>query len=274
VTEVGAADKRDARVFLHRRGSARDRHALAVEDAPQPVAVGRERRAPLEQRELAQQPHRELDHPLRQLGRDQLADRAFGARQLSLEPARQRAQAVVFLRRDFDRELRKLLAHLVVLGRGVPVDHCAARDLDQLRERLLGAADRLADSEALVHQRRHQHLPSLVEWPEQIGLGYAQVLEKDFVELGLAGYLLERAHDDAGALHVDQQAAQSLVPRNVGVGAHEKLAEVRAMGERGPDLLTVDDKVVALEHGASLQRGEVRAGGRLRHPFGPDLLRA
>ena len=50
---------------------------------------------------------------------------------------------------------------------------------------------------------------------------------------------------------------------HVGIGAHEELAEIRAMRERGPDLLAVDDELVAVEFGARLNRGEVGAGARL-----------
>src|SRR5262245_47161442 len=44
------------------------------------------------------------------------------------------------------------------------------------------------------------------------------------------------------------------------------------MGTRRPDLLPVDDPLVALAHGARPQAGQIRAGGRLREELAPDLL--
>ena len=42
----------------------------------------------------------------------------------------------------------------------------------------------------------------------------------------------------------------------------------------GPDLLAVDDVVVAIAHGARLQAGEVAAGARLAVALAPDDLAA
>src|SRR5215218_2178064 len=44
------------------------------------------------------------------------------------------------------------------------------------------------------------------------------------------------------------------------------------MRARGPDLLAVDDPVVALLLGAGAKSGDVRTAGRLREQLAPDLL--
>ncbi len=146
------------------------------------------------------------------------------------------------------------------------------RDVHQLIQHLLGAAERLADSEALMHQRRDQHLPSGVQRAEQILFRHPHVLEKNLIEFRLAGDLLQRTHRHAGTFHIDDQRAHPLMLRRVGIGPHEQLAEVRAMRDRGPHLLPVDDKLVAFKLRAARYRREIRARARLRHPLAPDFL--
>ncbi len=58
----------------------------------------------------------------------------------------------------------------------------------------------------------------------------------------------------------------------LGVGAHQAEDPVGVVRERGPDLLAVDDVVVALAHGARLQRREVGAGAGLRIALAPEVL--
>src|ERR1700722_4058828 len=47
---------------------------------------------------------------------------------------------------------------------------------------------------------------------------------------------------------------------------------MRAMGEGGPDLLPIDDKVVAIEDRARLDGGEIGTRARLGHSLAPDFL--
>ena len=69
-------------------------------------------------------------------------------------------------------------------------------------------------------------------------------------------------------LHIDQQHRQplgaplDLVDRR---GAHQQQHQVGLVGARGPQLLAVDDVVVAVAHRARLELGGVGAGGRLGH---------
>src|SRR5208282_5359540 len=99
----------------------------------------------LEQRVLAEQPGDELGHPLAQVGREQLGNRRFGSGLLTLEALGEAAQAVVLLGGRFDRELRDLLADVVVLDAGPAIYIHGLGDLDELMEQLFGAAERLAD---------------------------------------------------------------------------------------------------------------------------------
>jgi hypothetical protein len=50
-----------------------------------------------------------------------------------------------------------------------------------------------------------------------------------------------------GGLHVDQQEADAFLPLlGLAVGAHQAEDPVAVVAQRGPDLLAVDDVVVAL----------------------------
>ena len=58
----------------------------------------------------------------------------------------------------------------------------------------------------------------------------------------------------------------------VGVGAREEDYRVGVLGVRGPDLLPVDQPLVALELRSSLQRGEIGSSARLRVALRPNRL--
>ena len=60
----------------------------------------------------------------------------------------------------------------------------------------------------------------------------------------------------------------------VGLGAHEAEDHVGLVRGRGPDLLAVDDEVIAVLDAAGLQRGEVGTGVRFRVALAPDHLAA
>ena len=57
--------------------------------------------------------------------------------------------------------------------------------------------------------------------------------------------------------------------RGVGIGAGEQEDVVGVLRLGGPDLLPVDDPLVAVELGPGLERGEVAAGIRLGEPLAP-----
>ena len=60
--------------------------------------------------------------------------------------------------------------------------------------------------------------------------------------------------------------------RRVGVGAGDEHAEVGDVGEGVPDLLTVDDPLVAVADRLRGEAGEVGTGARLGEQLAPDLL--
>ena len=110
--------------------------------------------------------------------------------------------------------------------------------------------------------------------PTRFSCGHAHVGEEHLVEVAevLVGELGERPALDARRLHVDDQRADALVLRRVGIGAHEAEAPVGVVRARRPHLLAVDDELVAVEHGARLQAREVAAGAGLAHAEAPRDL--
>ena len=126
---------------------------------------------------------------------------------------------------------------------------------------------------ALVAERGLRDGPALAELADLVGLLHARIGHEDLAELRGAGDLLERAHVDAGLAHVHEEARDALVLGHLGVGAGEEEPPVGDGAARRPDLLTVDDEVVARVDGAGLERGEVGAGIGLGIELAPQLLR-
>ena len=77
-----------------------------------------------------------------------------------------------------------------------------------------------------------------------------------------------------GRLHVEEEVADALVLRRVRVGAGDEDAHVGAVRAGRPDLLAVDDVVVAVADGARLEAGEVGAGAGLAEALAPGIFAA
>src|SRR5208282_4142859 len=123
----------------------------------------------------------------------------------------------------------------------------------------------------LEHQSSDRYLPALILGAEQVLPRDSNVLEEDFVEAAIAGYLGQRPDSNSGAVHVCQQVAQAPVLRRLGIGPNEQDTHVSVMGLGGPHLLPIDEEVIALLDSLSLQRGEIRTGIGFRKPLAPDL---
>ncbi len=115
--------------------------------------------------------------------------------------------------------------------------------------------------------------PALVELADQVLLRNLHVGEEHLRERRLAGDGPDRPHLDARGLHVDQEEADAVM-LDLGIGAHEAEAPVGEAAARGPDLLAVDQIVVALVLGLGLQAGEVRTRARLGIALAPAHLAA
>ena len=113
-----------------------------------------------------------------------------------------------------------------------------------------------------------QPLPSSMH---QVFRRNLDVVEEHLVHLVAAVHQDQRAHRDPGRFHVHQQERDALLAssRQAGVGAHEAENPVGEMPERGPDLLAVDDVVVAMPRSAfGLERREVGSPNPARNSPG------
>ncbi len=73
-------------------------------------------------------------------------------------------------------------------------------------------------------------------------------------------------------MHVDRHPADALMLRDVDVGACDQHAHVSCLTEGGPDLLTVDDPLIAITFGSRAQSGEVGTRARFAEQLAPGLL--
>ena len=111
-------------------------------------------------------------------------------------------------------------------------------------------------------------------WPTRFSLGIFTSVKK-VSQNGLSPRdQLDRPRLDAGRRHVDQHEARCPRASRRRVGAHQAEAPVGLVGVAGPDLLAVDQPVVALVLAAGLQAGEVGAGAGLGIALAPADLAA
>jgi hypothetical protein len=171
-----------------------------------------------------------------------------------------------------DVEVREPLSHRLVLDRGPSAAPALARELDEAAEAACTAAR--TDSDALVHERREGDVPPVADGAEPVRIRHPDVGEEDLVEGGAAVDLLDRPRLHARALHVDDEVGEALVLGRVGVGPRDDHPVAGVVGAGAPDLLAVDDPLVAVAHRGGAEAGEVRSGGGLAEELAPDLVAA
>ena len=116
---------------------------------------------------------------------------------------------------------------------------------------------------ALEPEHRERDLPAVVDvTDDEVGVG-ARAVEEHLAELGRAREIADRSYLDAGLVHRHQEHREAAVLRRVGVGATQHVDPVGVVAERRPDLLAVDDPLVAVERRArvrTLARSEPASG--------------
>src|SRR6266404_204819 len=226
----------------------------------------------IDRRVRAEQGRGEIGDAQGQLRAEQFEDRPFWARRLATQPAGQPAQPGHLQCFDIDHQLRQLLADMALApGRLLTAREvfCQLRQASDLRGMIAPAC-----AAALEHQSRDRDFPALVQRPNQILLRNCHVLEEYLVEVPVAVEQDERAHGDARRLHVDQEIADALMFRRVGVGAHQEKAPIGEMRARRPYLLPVDDEVLASIDCAGSEAGEIAARVGLGIALAPQLVGA
>ena len=113
--------------------------------------------------------------------------------------------------------------------------------------------------------------PTAVEPAHQLVLGHLHIGEEGFAEGRRTADQLDGTGFDPGGGHVEQDEGNALVFL-AGVSAHQAEDPVGLVGVGGPDLLAVDQEVVALVLAAGLEAGQIGAGARFRIALAPADL--
>ena len=106
------------------------------------------------------------------------------------------------------------------------------------------------EAAALERQSRFGDSPAIALATDQIVGKHLSVRKKDLVERLMTVHLLEWPHLYTRLAHIDQEVAQSLVLRQIPVGACQQNAEVGMVGAGVPDLLSVEDPLAIDELGS------------------------
>lgn len=98
------------------------------------------------------------------------------------------------------------------------------------------------------------------------------IIEEDFVDVAVAAGEFDRAHGDAGRLHVDPEIGKALVLGDGRVGAHDDDAIVAILRPARPDFLAVNLPSVAIGFGARAQAGKIGAARWFGEELAPDFF--
>ena len=111
--------------------------------------------------------------------------------------------------------------------------------------------------------------PALVHLADQIARRHLHVFQEGFAEHRRAGNQADRSWPHAGVCHVDQQEGNAVMLAHGRVGADKTEDPVGVMRVAGPDLVTVDQVMIALQHRASLQPRQIGPGSRFAVALAP-----
>ena len=128
------------------------------------------------------------------------------------------------------------------------------------------------DAAALVPEQVLGVVPALVFFADAVGDRDSDVLEEHLIGLVVAVDGDDRPDRDARRFHVHEQVGDSRLLLGVRVGAHQQEAPVGVMGGGGPELLPVDDVVIALEARLRAQRGEIGTRAGLRKALAEPIV--
>jgi hypothetical protein len=134
---------------------------------------------------------------------------------------------------------------------------------------------RLRDTAAsLEAQSRHRDLPAAALLTEDICDRDPDAGEEHLGETVRTVQLAKWPNLHAGAVHWDHQKSQGLMSGRRVSGAHQSEHPVRPCAEGSPDLLAVDDVLVAVADRTSPYRGQVAARLGLGEPLAPHVFTA
>ena len=141
---------------------------------------------------------------------------------------------------------------------------------DQRVEARVQVGDALPEAgRAFVGQQIHRELPTVAGVSEHAVGGHDDVVEVHLAELVDAVHGAQRAHVDAGTVHVDEEGGDAGM---TGSGPGQQNAPRRVLGEAGPHLLPVDHPVVTTLLRAGRQGRKVATRAGLGEALAPGFL--
>ena len=140
--------------------------------------------------------------------------------------------------------------------------------LQEVRERRPVVCDALA----LGPQEEDADTPTLPDIPQAIGVRKPDVCQEHLVERPAAVDGPEGPDVHAIFLHVEYEERQAAVLRDPGIGPGQENPPPRLVRHARPDLLTVDDPLVAVAQGGGAEAGQIRPRPGLTEELAPELL--
>ena len=104
--------------------------------------------------------------------------------------------------------------------------------------------------------------------------GNPHVAEEHLVEIGVHRHVDQWPDLNAGRIHPEQQKADSLVFGRIRLGPYQTEYPIGQMSGTGPNFLAIDDPIIAIEHAARAQAGQIAASTRLGIALAPDQVAA
>ena len=124
----------------------------------------------------------------------------------------------------------------------------------------------------LVADHRHRQLPAVAGGADHVRGGNPRAVELDLAEFfGDTADHLQRALHDAGLVHRDDERRNPLYASERPCRCGPAPGTSRRSRVAGPDLVAVDDVVVAVAGRGRRQRGQVGAGAGLGEALAPAL---
>ncbi len=108
------------------------------------------------------------------------------------------------------------------------------------------------ESGSLVHERRVCNSPPAVDVTDNCCLADRCVRDEDLVEHGSPRHLSQRPNVNSVLVHVERKVSDALVLGHFGVCSGQQHSQVGNFAHRRPNLLTVDDPLVAVFYGTGL----------------------
>ena len=173
-----------------------------------------------------------------------------------------------------DPRIGEHMANDVILQRRLSIERHAAHLLN-VAIKDANQAGGSVNTRSFEIERRHRRVPASVHFTDDLMPGHAHFVHEDFIPATPPEHVIERPQRDAGHLvalivfELHSKVRDAAMLGRLGVRPYQHVVPVGEMRAGRPYLLAGDDKIIAVLHAACGQRGEVRAGVRLRESLRP-----